>query len=195
MTHESLQIIRDEHAAVAAMLRSLILMVERGPHDDQQQYFDVLRAMLFYVDEFPERHHHTKESELMFPKIGSTSPDVRVAIERLDREHARGEQLVRELQHLLTAWEMIGDSRRAAFEGACRRYIKFYLEHMRLEEEVVLPAAEQNLSEEAWAEVDRAFAENRDPLTGRFPPDPAYERLFSQILRKAPAPIGVGEDV
>ena len=32
---------------------------------------------------------------------------------------------------------------------------------------------------------------NRDPLTGKYPPDPAYERLFAQILLKAPAPIGV----
>jgi hypothetical protein len=31
--------------------------------------FDVLRAMLFYIDEFPERLHHTKESELLFPKL------------------------------------------------------------------------------------------------------------------------------
>ena len=42
--------------------------------------------------------------------------------------------------------------------------------------------------------VDEAFASNRDPLTGKFPPDPAYERLFAHILLKAPAPIGVGED-
>ena len=65
MSHESLRIIRDEHAALAAMLRSLSLMVERGPDSDPEKFFDVLRAMLFYIDEFPERLHHPKESELL----------------------------------------------------------------------------------------------------------------------------------
>lgn len=57
----SLQIIRDEHSSLAAMLRSMTMMVERGPGDNPEQFFDVLHAMLFYIDEFPERLHHPKE--------------------------------------------------------------------------------------------------------------------------------------
>jgi hemerythrin-like domain-containing protein len=195
MSHSSLTIIREEHAALAAMLRSLLLMVERGPKHDTDTFFSVLRAMLFYVDEFPERLHHTKETDLFFPKLRGGSAEVDAAIDRLDREHAKGEAAIRELQHLLVAWEMIGDTRRGAFEGACIRYVNFYLDHMRTEEMVVLPSAEKRLSEADWAELDEAFATNRDPLTGKYPADPAYERLFAQILLKAPAPIGVGEDI
>ena len=40
------------------MLRSMLMMVERGPGDNPEKFFDVLRAMLFYIDEFPERLHH-----------------------------------------------------------------------------------------------------------------------------------------
>ena len=32
------------------------MMVERGPGDNPEKFFDVLRAMLFYIDEFPEPH-------------------------------------------------------------------------------------------------------------------------------------------
>jgi hypothetical protein len=39
--------------------------------------FDVLRAMLFYIDEFPERLHHTKESELLFPSCANARPSSR----------------------------------------------------------------------------------------------------------------------
>ena len=46
MAHESIRIIRDEHAALAAMLRSLSMMVKRGPGDEPEKFFDVLRAML-----------------------------------------------------------------------------------------------------------------------------------------------------
>ena len=195
MPHLCLRIIREEHTALAAMLRSLTLMVERGPKRDAGTFFTVLRAMLFYVDEFPERLHHPKETELLFPKIRRHVPEISGDLDRLDREHAKGEAAIRELQHLLLAWEFMGEMRRGAFEGACLRYVNFYLEHMRLEETLILPAAERCLNADEWREMDDAFASNRDPLTRQFAPDPAYERLFATILLKAPAPIGVGEDV
>jgi len=193
MAHESIRIIHDEHAALSAMLQSLRLMVQRGPGDEPESFFDVLRAMLFYIDEFPERLHHTKESELLFPPVRARAPHLREALDRLDRDHARGEAAVRELQHLLLAWELLGESRRAAFEQAVRRYLDFYLEHMKLEETVILPAAEQLLSETDWLALDDAFAKNCDPLTGKYPRDPVYDRLFTRIVMRAPAPIGVGK--
>ena len=192
MTHESLRVIRDEHAALAAMLRSLQMMVERGPVDEPAAFFDVLRAMLFYIDEFPERLHHPKETLLLFPKVARAVPATAATIERLDSEHHRGEAAVRELQHLLLAWELLGESRKAAFEEEARSYVTFYLEHMRLEESLILPEAEKALTPADWQEIDAAFATNRDPLTGKYPPDPGYDRLFTRIVMKAPSPIGLG---
>lgn len=192
MAHASLRIIHDEHAALSAMLQSLRMMVRRGPGDGPEQYFDVLRAMLFYIDEFPERLHHTKETELLFPPVRARAPHLKDALDRLDRDHARGEAAVRELQHLLLAWELLGDSRREAFEQAVARYLDFYLEHMKLEETVILPEAEKVLSAQDWQALDQAFATNCDPLTGKYPRDPVYDRLFTRIVMRAPAPIGVG---
>lgn len=193
MLKSSLQIIRDEHSALAAMLRSLSMMVDRGPGDQPERYFDVLRAMLFYIDEFPERLHHTKETQLLFPPVARAAPETAEALARLEKDHASSEAAVRELQHLLLAWELVGDTRRAAFEDATRRYLEAYLGHMRLEETVILPAAERVLSEDDWKALDAAFAANCDPLTGKYPRDPAYDRLFTRIVMRAPAPIGVGE--
>ncbi|MDZ4075382.1 MAG: hemerythrin domain-containing protein [Hylemonella sp.] len=192
MAHASLRIIHDEHAALSAMLQSLRMMVRRGPGDGPEQFFDVLRAMLFYIDEFPERLHHTKETELLFPPLRARAPHLKDALDRLDRDHARGETAVRELQHLLLAWELLGDSRREPFEQAVARYLDFYLEHMKLEETVILPEAEKVLSAQDWQALDEAFATNGDPLTGKYPRDPVYDRLFTRIVMRAPAPIGVG---
>ncbi len=174
------------------MLRSLVLMVERGPRNAPEQFFDVLRAMLFYIDEFPERLHHPKETELLFPKVAAAAPQTRAVIAQLDKDHHRGENAVRELQHQLLAWELLGDSRRAAFETAARSYVAFYLEHMHMEERDILPAAEACLTPSGWAEVDAAFALNCDPLTGKYPRDPLYDRLFTRIVTMAPEPIGIG---
>jgi len=188
----SLQIIRDEHASLAAMLQSMRMLVDKGPGDGRKPFFDVLRAMLFYIDEYPERLHHPKESNLLFPKVVKASPKVLGAIDRLERDHMYSEKAARDLQHLLLSWELLGTARRAAFDEAFKKYVDFYLDHMRLEEEVILPEAEASLSAQDWAEVDAAFAQNADPLTGKYPPTAEYEKLFSLIVQRAPAPIGLG---
>lgn len=187
----ALQIIRDEHTAVAAMLRSILMMVDRGPGQFPERFFSVLRAMLFYIDEFPERRHHPNESNLLFPRLARVAPELMPVIARLEDDHMRGEGRVRELQHLLLAWELVGVSRRCAFVEAVQAYVRFYLEHMRQEEIRLLPVAEQVLTDAEWAELDLAFEAGRDPLAGGTR-DPAYEQLFSRIVQTAPAPIGVG---
>lgn len=190
----SLQIIKDEHASLAAMLQSMRMMMKRGPRDQPEKFFDVLRAMLFYIDEFPERQHHPKESQLLFPLVLAQSPQVKETIERLERDHESGERRVRDLQHHLLAWELLGESRRDSFTDACTKYIDFYLEHMRIEEAVVLPAALAALSNEQWQSIDDAFSKNRDPLNQREASGANYSRLYTRIVMYAPAPIGVGHE-
>ena len=193
MRHKSLEIIRDEHSSLAAMLQSMRMLVDRGPRDNPKNFFDVLRAMLFYIDEFPERLHHPKETELLFPPVARAAPEVGVAIARLDRDHEYTEGAVRDIQHLLLGWELLGESRRQKFIDAFDRYVNLYLAHMRLEEEEVLPAAEKHLTDADWAALDAAFEKNCDPLTGKYKAEPLYEALFTMIVRNAPAPIGLGE--
>ena len=192
MRHRSLDIIRDEHSSLAAMLQSMRMLVDRGPGRDARQFFDVLRAMLFYIDEFPERLHHPKETELLFPRVARAAPEVGVAVARLDRDHAYTEQAVRDIQHLLLAWELLGETRRQAFVDGFTRYVNLYLAHMQLEEQEILPAAQRHLSAADWEALDQAFEQNCDPLTGKYKPDPVYEQLFARIVRTAPAPIGLG---
>ncbi len=193
MKRDALRIVRDEHASLAAMLRSLLTMLDRGPESDgAERYFDVLRAMLFYIGEFPEKLHHPKESDLLFPRVARAAPHTMEAIERLEKDHLGGEGRVRELAHLLMAWEYLGEPRRAAFEDEARAYVAFYLAHMKLEEQVVLPAAEASLDEADRRALDAAFASHVDPLSPEGARDPAFDRLFTRIVRLAPAPVGVG---
>jgi hemerythrin-like domain-containing protein len=188
----SLQIIRNEHASLAAMLHSLLMMLDRGPGDTPENFFDVVRAMLFYIDEFPERQHHPKETELLFPRVLALAPQTQAAVERLLQDHQHSEANVRELQHMLLAWELLGDTRRSAFDTATRRYVSAYLEHMKLEETAILPMAERHFAEGDWAALDHAFACNTDPLSQQDAHDPSFDRLFTRIVMRAPAPIGVG---
>jgi len=192
MAQECIKVIQEEHTALAAMLRSMLMMLDRGPGDEPENFFDVMRAMLFYIDEFPERLHHPKESDLLFPRVARHSPHVMTVVEQLERDHMKGETAVRELQHLLLAWELMGDGRRKRFEDELRRYIDFYLDHMRLEETVIIPEARKVLDEGDWKALDEAFLSNADPLVNPSLRDPAYDRLFTRIVMRAPSPVGLG---
>jgi hemerythrin-like domain-containing protein len=191
MRHTTLDIIHDEHHALAAMLRSMQMLLSQARREAHLPNFNVLRAMLFYVDEFPERLHHPKETELLFPRVRERCPELAPVLDQLDHDHAIGERAIRELEHSLLAFEVMGEPRRAAFEQAVERYQRFYLEHMGVEENQVLPAARRTLTDEDWQVLDAAFASNRDPLTGH-EAAPDYQPLFRQILMSAPAPIGLG---
>ncbi|MDH6594369.1 hemerythrin-like domain-containing protein [Variovorax sp. TBS-050B] len=191
MTHATIRIIRQEHAALAAMLRSVIMLLDQYRRKGSPPDFAALRAMLFYVDEFPEKRHHRKESELLFPKLRARTPISRELMDRLDNDHAWGERRIRHVEHALLAYEMLGNARRAAFERAMGEYVDFYLDHMAMEEREILPLAEKVLTRDDWEELDEAFGRNRDPLTGHAP-EREYEALFTRIVNIVPAPIGLG---
>ena len=196
MTHVSMNIIRHEHRALSAMLRAIVLLLGEHRRHRTLPDFDALRAMLFYVDEFPEKLHHPKESRLLFPKLRGHGARTDAVLDRLERDHARAEHAIRELEHALLGFETMGEAdereaRRATFETAMHLYVRFYLEHMRIEETEVLPLAETVLDADAWAELDAAFLANRDPLAGHDTTD-AYRPLFRKILSTLPASSGVG---
>jgi len=191
---ETVQIIRNEHAALSAMLRSILLLLAEHRRKGSMPDFAALRAMLFYVDEFPEKRHHRKESELLFPKLRARTPMSRELLDRLDDDHARGERKIRNVEHALLAFEIMGESRRQQFETAMERYVDFYLAHMALEERDILPLAQRVLTCDDWDELDAAFGANRDALAGA-EPEEEYRQLFSRIVNRVPAPIGLGPEV
>lgn len=190
----AVRVIRAEHDALAAMLRTLPLLLEAQRRARTPPEFEALRAMLFYVDEFPERLHHKKESELLFPKLRARAPELRETLDELEADHAQGERAIRELQHSLLAWEQMGDSRRPKFEQQLKVYATRYLRHMKREETEVLPYAARCFSADDWAVLDEAFGSHQDPLVPRpgQPVDAAYASLRQRILAVLPAPFGWG---
>lgn len=185
------RVIREDHAALAAMLLSVGTLVDSGPGDDRSDFFETVAAMLFYVDEFPEQRHHPTESNVLFPMLLKAAPELHGAIQRLEMDHVAGEGRVRKLQHLLHAWQFLGDSRRASFSDALGEYVRFYLNHMQVEERELLPIAAHKLTPAQAAELDIAFELIRDPLSGGMA-DPVYDALFRRITEHAHNPIGFG---
>ena len=53
--HPTSKVILDEHSALSAVLRSIALLLAEHRRRATLPDFAVLRAMLFYIDEFPEK--------------------------------------------------------------------------------------------------------------------------------------------
>lgn len=194
--HSTIRIIQDEHGALSAVLRSIGLLLSECRRHKVLPDFAILRAMLFYIDEFPEKVHHTKESRLLFPLLRARSSEQTEILDRLDHDHTGSEGAVRELEHELLGLEMMSnakdaEARRDRFEASMHAYIAAYLEHIGTEERLILPLAERVLTPADWVELDAAFMENRDPLTHR-EPDDEYRPLFKRILMNMPSPLGLG---
>ena len=57
---------------------------------------------------------------------------------------------------------------------------------------VVIAQALQVLDDGDWKALNSAFSVQGNPLTGKYPREPLYDRLFTRITMHAPAPIGLG---
>lgn len=180
MSRTTLRIICEEHLALESVLKALQAHLAEARRLDARPDFHLARNMLFYVDEFAEQRHHKRESQLLFPKVRARTLHARELMDELDAQHAQGEHAIHVLEHALLAYEVMGEDRRQAFEAAVDRYTDFYVAHMRLEESQLLPLATRVLSPEDWAELDEAFAQNRDPLVSHAP-EMQYRSLYRRI--------------
>lgn len=185
MQPAALRLILEEHRALADVMRALRANVAAARKPGAEPHFEDLRAMLFYLDEMPARVHHASESELLFPRIRERCPALRPVLDRLEAEHARGETSVRELEHALSAWQLMGQTRREAFELLVETYCGTYLGHMEVEENYVLPVAMDYLSAADWRELEDAFRQQRESLTDT---SARHDALYRRIVERASDP-------
>ncbi len=187
----AIQVIEDEHRSLAAVLHGLLYLVReirlRGAAPD----FELLGAMLHYIDAFPERFHHPKEDAYLFRRLRERDPGSNEILDRLEREHREGAHRIGALKDALARYQRDGESAFAAFAQGVADFASFHWEHMRVEEVEVLPRARKHLTPSDWAEIDAAFADNDDPLLGETART-NYRKLFRRIVNLAPPPLGVG---
>jgi hemerythrin-like domain-containing protein len=190
---KTLNIIRDEHRSIAAILHGMEFLVQKIRARKKKVDPRVFHAMLYYLDTFSERIHHPKEDRFLFKAMRERSAEADTHIADLEEEHARGEDALRRLAQCLIRYEEGGEREFPAFEREVENFVRNYRDHMRKEEDVVFPLAERLLSAQDWQAIDHAFEENRDPLAGeRDTRD--FEKLFARIVNLAPPPIGVGPE-
>jgi branched-chain amino acid transport system ATP-binding protein len=189
--HKGARVLHDEHLAIAAVLQALQHLARMAQDPGVKADFRAFHAMIHYIDAFPERLHHPKEDQVLFARLWDRSAEARPLVARLKAEHVEGARLVRDLEAAVRKYEQAWPHGAQDFAAAVQAYADFHWRHMRCEEQELLPLAERALSEEDWAAVERAFAQNEDPIADLRGQD--FDRLYTRILSLAPAPIGLGE--
>ena len=188
---EAITVLKSEHRSISSVLHALKELARMAQAATARPPFQVLRSMVRYIDEYPEKLHHPKEDEHLFKRLLARTPEARLLVEELQAEHEEGARLIRELERALLFLEEGWPLGASEFRNAADAYAEFHWKHMRKEEQQLLPLAERHLLPEDWKAIDAAFAANRDPIAGMQQGD--FEKLFSRIVGLAPQPVGLGE--
>jgi len=189
----SIRIIQDEHRCLAAVLQAMLYLVHEIRDRGARPNFELFGAMVYYIDAFPERFHHRKEDEHLFPMVRRRHAAAAPLIERLKREHAIGAEQMRTVGQALLRYENGGAPEFRQFLAAVETYADFHWKHAEVEEKELLPLARQHLTAEDWQALDAAFSGHSDPLLG-MEAETTYEALFRRIVSLIPPPLGVGPE-
>lgn len=191
MLNQALAIIHDEHRSLGAVLHGLRFLVREMTGKGTKPEFQLLWAMLYYMEAFSERLHDPKEDAYLFARLKTRTRDGDEVIATLEHQHAESKGHVHQLQQALGHLEAGIPGSLEAFAKAAEAHIEEAWQHMALEEKVVIPLAKQHLTTEDWVSIAEAFGENGDPRFGPAP-DHEFRDLFTRIVNLAPPPIGVG---
>jgi len=190
---QAIAIIHDEHRTLAAVLHGMLYLVRDIRLRGTPPNFPVFDAMVHYIDTFQDRYHHPKEDAYVFRLLRLRHAASGPLIARLEDEHRAGAEKIRVLEQALTRYRSGGAVEFPAFAEAVQSYASFHWDHMRAEEEELLPRSREHLTADDWREIDAAFSGNADPLVGASA-GADYEALFRRIVNLAPPPIGVGPE-
>jgi len=192
--HRALAAIEEQHRSIGAVIHGLQFLtadaVARGTAPD----LALLRAMLSYIHEYPDRLHHPAEDRTLFARLRQRTREADDLVAELEAEHAQSE---RRLEALAGALRRVEEGERdgaAQLASLVRQYADFHWEHMRKEEERVFPIAARTLVDEDWTAIEEAFGSHRDPRFGADDVADGFRKLFSRIVALAPPPIGVGPE-
>jgi len=180
----------NEHRSIAAVLHAMLYLVGEKRARGKALDSKALRAILYYLDVFPERVHHPKEERFLFAALRRKTSEVDPVLDALRQEHLRGEHSIRELEQLLLRYEQGGEAEFTPFAAAVERYVKGYREHMRIEEDVVMKVARAVFTESDWLELRAEWASHSDPLSGLDDQD-VNDQMIARIVELAPPPVGM----
>ena len=191
---EAIRIIMDEHQSLAAIIHAIRLMIREVGAGRLAPDFKLFKAMVHYLDAYPEKRHHPKEDQFLFGPLKARTTEGADALARLEAEHGLAEARIQALDTALQGYADGAPDGFEAFTAAFETYANFYRNHMLLEEREILPLLKRHFTADDWARANAGCQATPDPMSGTRSPDSDedFRRLFSRLVAATPAPLGLG---
>lgn len=184
-------IIHAEHRALTAVIGNMQSLLAEVRAGRMNMDYPLFWAMIHYVDAFPDHLHHPKEDDWLFARLQQRTAVADALIAELRQQHRHEPQALNAIRRWLGNLEAGVSGSLDGLANAVSVYAEFTRRHMRSEEHELLPLAEAHLQPADWDAIAAAFRENADPLAAA-PQEAAFQALFSQIVARTPAPLGLG---
>ena len=184
---DALTVIKTEHRNLMRVVNVFDAVLRGGEPD-----FALLTAIVDYLQQFPDVHHHPKEDRFLFKALRDRDPDAAGILDELEAEHALCLTATTDLRAALDAYKAGAPGSAEAFRAVAADYRRLQLRHLQKEEGVVMPMARRALTPEDWVEINAAFADNRDPLFSEDAQEDS-RALYSRVVNLAPAPYGLAD--
>lgn len=184
----AIEVIREEHRALAAVLQCLGHLVDEIDAGRLEPDFKLLASLIEYISEMPDKVHHPKEDQI-FARLRQYTNEVDVHLDQLEAEHATATRATATMDRALVHYVQAGPEGFVVFRDAVRTYIAEEWIHLGKEERYILPAAQRLFSAADWEIINRDFERNGDPWKGEHN---QFAELFKRIANLAPAPVGLG---
>jgi hemerythrin-like domain-containing protein len=161
------------------ILDAQVSLFHRGKSPDYNLMLDIMHYMMKY----PDIAHHTVE-EIIFEKLSKLRPQLKKQAEIITAQH---QELARHARHFSDDLQAIVDGNtimsRDQIEQQASYYITLLREHLRQEEADLLSAAEQELSDKDFKEIENSMPDLGDPLANpQLLKD--YETLYKHITNE-----------
>lgn len=181
----AIEVMLSEHRRLSSIVNGMLRIAGNMTSSAGSPCAMLMRAMFYYIREFPEQIHHPKEEQYLFARLRERTDEFDAVIDDLGRQHEEGELRVSALERALTRYELAGASMLPALRDEVHGYAQFYARHRNLEESVILPAAQRYLTLTDWVEIDDAFGANRDPFESLEAEDD-LDGLYKLIVQTMP---------
>jgi hemerythrin-like domain-containing protein len=178
--------IQQEHRVLGHVVEMLQRTLQEIGAEHMEPDFNLLAAILYYIDDFPERLHHPKEDEHLFKALREHSSQFDAELDDLHAEHVLDAKMVQELHAALVHCVAGAYGSHQTLVARVNAYATMLREHMRKEESLLAQAADV-LTESQWQAILSAFASNEDPLLAnnvRSEFRKLYQRIQNRLPRK-----------
>ncbi|MFK7732746.1 MAG: hemerythrin domain-containing protein [Pseudomonadales bacterium] len=175
--------LHDEHTYIGKLRKAMSVEINKLKRSGVVDVV-VLRDMMRYLMEYPDVHHHPLEDRV-FEKLAAYDGAVRSEVLELLAEH---KDLARESQYLYHKLDAIVHGtekiQKSLLRASLVDFLELYGEHVRREESIVFPAAEEMLSNKQWRDIARHLPKVDDPVFGENNIE-KFARLRRQIADNA----------